>query len=158
LSDQGAPATEVEPQGQQEEEHRGCAGIFKGLDACFHLEIKEVSKKGTTLLLLRFGSVAGLLKSIGRKNKCNHPGGHKSARGLDEQGNFRTAPLKVYPPEICCKLLATGFAEHIKEVQRLRGGLHFGGELLVDLQVFYQQFDWYPEEALTELPVSEGVC
>ncbi|CAE8609824.1 unnamed protein product [Polarella glacialis] len=157
LSDQGAPATEVETQGQQEEEHRECVGFFKGLDACFHLEIQTVSKKGTALLLLRFGSVAGLLKSIGRKNKCNHPGGHKSARGLEEQGFFCTAPLKVFPPEIC-KLLATGFAEHLKEVQRIRGGLHFGGELRVDLQVFYQQFDVYPDEAITELPVTEGFC
>ncbi|CAE8622121.1 unnamed protein product [Polarella glacialis] len=133
-SDQGAPATEVE--------HRECVGVFKGLDACFHLGIQTVSKKGTALSLLRFCSAAGLLKCTSSKNKCNHTGGHKCASTL------------VLPPEIC-KVLGTDFARHLKEVES-KEGLRFGGELRVDLQVFHPSCDLHPDAALTVVPASEG--
>ncbi|CAE8581932.1 unnamed protein product [Polarella glacialis] len=132
-SDRGAPATEVE--------HQECVGVFKGLNACFQLGIQTVRKKGTALSVFSFVSVAGLLKCTSSKNQDNKPGSHKCAS------------TRILPPEIC-KVLGTEFARHLKGVES-KGGLRWGGELRVDLQIFHRSCDLQTVAALTEVPATD---
>ena len=49
----------------------------------------------------------GLENVQGRGRCCHAAGSHSSLVGLDDQGNFRTAPAKQYPPALCEFLAAS---------------------------------------------------
>ena len=71
----------------------------------------QQSRKGTGLLLLRLPGVDAEFRNAGNQSKCNHPEGHTASIGRADDGSFRTAPLKVYPPALC-GVLARGFVSH----------------------------------------------
>ena len=58
------------------------------------------ARKPTTMLLLRMKETRRLLLSRGHQGRCNHGHAHVQLRGRDEQGAFRTAVAKIYPPAL----------------------------------------------------------
>lgn len=57
------------------------------------------ARKPTTMALLRMGGFARAIRALGCAGRCGHAAGfHPRLQGRDEQGNFRTAVAKVYPP------------------------------------------------------------
>ena len=60
--------------------------------------VGAVSKKPTTLLLLRMPEVRDQLMLRGIYGRCNHPAGaHAALIGREQDGTFNTAKAKVYP-------------------------------------------------------------
>lgn len=71
-----------------------CVSIVS-FDQC---TVGAVSKKPTTLLLVRLPEVRDQLLQRGNGGRCNHPAGtHVALIGRENDGSFHTAKAKVYP-------------------------------------------------------------
>ena len=66
--------------------------------------------KPTRLLGAHLPSLSRLLVCWRNAGRCDHPGGHLAAVGLDGAGGYKTAGLKEYPSELC-RFLAAVFLE-----------------------------------------------
>eukprot|EP00435_Cladocopium_sp_Y103_P010921 s3128_g2.t2 len=57
------------------------------------------ARKPTTLLLIRLPHLRDYIMQLGDHGRCAHPAGtHVTLRGRDQNGSFKTAIAKVYPP------------------------------------------------------------
>ena len=75
------------------------------VDQC---EFGGLSRKPTTLLCINADGILAEVSQHPTGGRCSHaPGTHTSALGVDSRFQFRTAPLKDYPPDFCA-LLARG--------------------------------------------------
>ena len=87
-------------------------------------------RKPTTMALLRLRPFSRAMRGLGRAGRCPHsPGAHPGLQGRDEQGQFRTAVAKIYPPMLNA-MLADAICQH---AQLLAGFLPSVEPMDVDL-------------------------
>ena len=72
----------------------------------------SLGRKPTTFLLLRMSAVRAEILRTGHCGRCSHgPAGHPKLQGTMEDGTFRTAFAKIYPPALNA-LIARGVITH----------------------------------------------
>ena len=95
LAESQPPSVWITPWMRQLRRLKCCSVV--SFDQCiFGVDIK----KPTTLLLVRLRSVREAILKLGRCGRCAHAGGHVALKGREEDGTFRTARGKVYPPRM----------------------------------------------------------
>ena len=117
-------------------------------DQCvFH----QVSRKLTTMLLVRMHSFAREVRSLGNRGRCNHgPGEHETTLGRDDSGAWRTAQLKEYTPQLNAAL-ARGVVTSIRERFGDLSRFDINGDHLGDLADFHVRVDPYSDDVIDGL-------
>ena len=85
--------------------------------------------------------------------RCSHPKGfHKSSKGRNPDGTWKTAKLKQYPADLCHTIMRA-FKQEMAEAYtgpEPNSELHECRECLGNLDVFYQQMDPYMPELIEQ--------
>ena len=100
------------------------------------------SVKPTHLLCVHLPEIRRAVDAMPLRGRCNHRMGHRTALGLDENGRYRTAPLKAYPPALC-RLIAGAILTEWGRIAE-RDPDNFVPD---DLIQFYQPLDPYIERS-----------
>ena len=77
------------------------------------------AKKPTTFLLVNLAQVGRKLAALPCGGRCQHTYRHQVSIGLDEEGYFKTSPLKDYPPGLC-ELIAVSVHEAWRHSEQIR--------------------------------------
>ncbi|CAE8633833.1 unnamed protein product [Polarella glacialis] len=114
----------------------------------------QSSKKVTGLLLLRFGEVGRALRCIGGSGRC-YPDVRPVYRSRGSAVDFKNASPGL------CKVLATGFVDHVVLLQKTRDELRCCVQvehvLEEGLQQYWKQLDLYSPDTYLEQNVQAGL-
>ena len=109
---------------------------------------EQVSRKPTRMVLLNMQPFIDKTRALGCHGYCNHGDAHRSLLGTDEDGNYNSAPSKIYTPAMC-SAISRSARSHLVRL-RSEGYIAQSEELPPDLQEFYAFTDFYGEDAVDQ--------